>query len=186
MRLKQTKIPLVALKRPALFFPINASLYSGLLITSQNDIQNMCVFFTDALEHHLTVFFCNEFYKQVFHSVRKVFIFYDHLGVLCEPSQDKVSVNVLSKPKSGVSGVEIDYEHIRIADLEICLSSWKLFLKTFHCKRCKSRNNFNSKEKYRGIKLFPTLYEIYWINLLEEVEKEQARNRFFSNCQFVL
>ena len=97
--------------------------------------------------------------------------------------------------KLGVSGVEIDYEHIRFAGPPY----WKLLFQLYQT----FFNNFsicdslltgvilslfkgrgakvNNKNNYRGITLFPTLCKIYEMVLLNRLEKFAG---LFSNMQF--
>ena len=107
----------------------------------------------------------------------------DPSGVLSEPLEYKEIAHVCSTLKLGVSGVEIDYEHIRFAGPPF----WKLLFqlhKTFF-------NNFsvcdslltgvilplfkgegakaNNKDNYRAITLFPTLCKIYEMVLLNRI-----------------
>ena len=100
--------------------------------------------------------------------------------------------------KLGVSGVEIDYEHIRFAGPPF----WKLLFQLYQT----FFNNFsvydslltgvilplfrgkgakaNNKDNYRGITLFPTLCKIYEIVLLNRLEKFAEQQGLFSNMQF--
>ena len=100
--------------------------------------------------------------------------------------------------KLGVSGVEIDYEHIRFAGS----SFWKLLFQLYQT----FFNNFsvcnslltgvilplfkgkgaeaNNKDNYRGITLFSTLCKIYEMVLLNRLEKFAEQRGFFSNMQF--
>ena len=54
------------------------------------------------------------FFTKVTDSVREVFstFVYDPNGILCEPLEYEEVARVCSALKPGVSGVEIDYEHI--------------------------------------------------------------------------
>ena len=90
--------------------------------------------------------------------------------------------------KSGISGVTLDYEHIRFADpplwpllqelygqffLNFSVSkSLKtgLILPLFKGKGAKA----NNKDNYRGITLFTTLSKIYEMILLNRLEKFAA------------
>ena len=100
--------------------------------------------------------------------------------------------------KSGVSGVEIDYEHIRFAGLPF----WKLLFQLYQT----FFNNFsvydslltgvilplfngkgakaNNKDNYRGSTLFPALCQIYEMVLLNRLEKFAEQQGLFSNMQF--
>ena len=100
--------------------------------------------------------------------------------------------------KVGVSGVEIDYEHIRFAGLPF----WKLLFQLYQTffnnfSVCDSRltgiilplfkgkgAKANNKDNYRGITLFPTLRKIYEMVLLNRLEKFAEQHGLFSNMPF--
>ena len=122
----------------------------------------------------------------------------DSSGVLCEPLQYEEVAAICSKLKPGVSGVMIDYEHIRFAGPALWDTLFQLYdnyfetpsvsksLKTgiilplFKGKGAKA----NNKDNYRGITLFPTLCKIYEMILLNRLEKFAKQQGFFSNLQF--
>ena len=122
----------------------------------------------------------------------------DPSGVLSEPLEYKEIAHVCSTSKLGVSGVEIDYEHIRFAgrpfwkllfqlyqtffnNLSVCDSLLTgVILPLFKGKGAKA----NNKDNYRGITLFPTLCKIYEMVLLNRLEKFVEQQGLFSNMQF--
>ena len=115
----------------------------------------------------------------------------DPSGVLSEPLEYKEIAHVCSTFKLGVSGVEIDYEHIRFAGPPF----WKLLFQLYQT----FLNNFsvcdsllpgvilplfkgkgaedNNKDNYRGITLFPALCKIYEMVLLNQVGKILRNSR---------
>ena len=98
-------------------------------------------------------------------------------------------VEVCSKLKSGVSSIIIDYEHIRFVepsmqrllfilhenffDSHNVLISLKsgLILPLFKGKDAKASN-----KDYRGVTLFPTIYKIYEMVLLNRLETHALKN----------
>ena len=109
------------------------------------------------------------FFTKVTDSVREVFSTFvnDPNGILCEPLEYEEVTRVCSTLKLGVSGVEIDYEHIRYAgpplwkllfqlyqnyfdNFSICDSLLtSVILPLFKGKGAKA----NNKDNYRGITL---------------------------------
>ena len=69
------------------------------------------------------------FFTKVTDSVREVFSTFvnDPNGILCEPLEYEEVARVCSTLKLGVSGVEIDYEHIRYAGPPL----WKLLFQLY-------------------------------------------------------
>ena len=124
--------------------------------------------------------------------------FEDPSGVLNEPLAYEEVARVCSRLKPGVSGVLIDYEHIRFGGPSLWQHLFHLYqafflnhsvsadLKTgiilprFKGKGAKANNNDN----YRGITMFPTLTKIYDMILLDRLEKFAGENAYFSNLQF--
>ena len=120
--------------------------------------------------------FDKDFFIKVIDSVREsLFSFLtDPSGVLSEPLEYEEIAHVCSTLKLGVSGVEIDYEHIRFAGPPF----WKLLFQLYQS----FFNNFsvyeslltaNNKYNYRGITLSSLLSakftrwssSIVWTNL---------------------
>ena len=105
--------------------------------------------------------------------------------------------NVCSKLKSGVSGVLLDFEHIRFE----CPILWKLlhdlyqvfFDKSSVCKTLKTGlvlpllkgkgAKANNKDNYRGITLFPKLCKIYEMIILNRLEKFASQAGYLSEMQ---
>ena len=122
----------------------------------------------------------------------------DPSGVLNEPLVYEEVGRVCSRLKLGVSGVLIDYEHIRFGSPSLWQHLFQLYqafflnysvsadLKTgiilplFKGKGAKP----NNKDNYRGITMFPTLTKIYEMVLLDRLEKFAGENAYFSNLQF--
>ena len=117
------------------------------------------------------------------------------MGVLSEPLSYEEVAQVCSSLKLGISGVTLDYEHIRFAGPPLWHELYGQFslnftvpksLKTgliltlFKGKGAKA----NNKDNYRGITLFPTLCKIYEMILLKRLEKFAAQKGYFSELQF--
>ena len=116
---------------------------------------------------------------------------------LNESIQYREDFNICSKLKSGVSGVLIDYEHIRFVGLVL----WKLlhdlhqvfFDKNSVCKTLKmglvlplfegKRARANNKDNYRGITLFPTLCKIYEISIMPVLCEAEHKHKGFQADQ---
>ena len=107
----------------------------------------------------------------------------------------KLHVSVLTK--TGVTGLCIDYEHIRFAGLPL----WRLLFELYQnfyangsvCESLKTgvipplfkgKGAKANKDNYRVITLFPTLCKIYESALLNRLENHAKQNRLFSNLQF--
>ena len=120
------------------------------------------------------------------------------LGVLREPLDYDEVAYVCSKLKLAVTGRCIDYEHIRFAGPQL----WRLLFELYQnfsangsvCESLKTGvilplfkgkgAKANNKDNYRGITLFPSLYKIYEMVLLNRLENYAEQNRLFSNLQF--
>ena len=120
------------------------------------------------------------------------------MAVLSEPPSYEEVAKVCSSLKSGISGVTLDYEHIRFAGPPLCHLLHELYgqfflnftvpksLKTglilllFKGKGAKA----NNKDNYRGITLFPTLCKVYEMILLNRLEKFAAQKGYFAELQF--
>ena len=97
--------------------------------------------------------------------------------------------------KPGVSGVLIEYVHIRFGGLSLWQHLFHLcqafflnhsvsadlktgiILPLFKGKGAKASN----KDNYRGITMFPTLTKIYGMVLLDRLEEFACENAYFSN-----
>ena len=117
---------------------------------------------------------------------------------LCEPLVYEEVESACASLKAGISGVEIDYEHIRFAGPPL----WKLLFQLYQdffmnhsfCEFLLTgvilppfKGNgakANDKDNYRGITLFPTLCKIYEMVLLIMLEKHAVDEGLFSDMQF--
>ena len=124
----------------------------------------------------------------------------DPSGELCERLRYKEVESVCASLKAGISGVEIDYEHIRFAGSPL----WKLLFQLYqdffmNHSFCESLltgvilpifkgkgAKANNKDNYRGITLFPTLCKIYEMVLLNRLEKHAVDEDLLSDMQFGL
>ena len=180
---------------------MSAFLVNGKLITDKNKIREMWADHFEVLGTPSDcVAFNNVFFSRVSERVKSIYqtCIDDPSGVLCEPLQYEEVAAICSKLKPGVSGVMIDYEHIRFAGPSLWDTLFQLYgnyfetssvsksLKTgiilplFKGKGAKA----NNKDNYRGITLFPTLCKIYEMILLNRLEKFAKQQGFFSNLQF--
>ena len=144
--------------------------------------------------------FDNNFCADIANRVREVFdsCMNDPSGELCEPLRYEEVESVCASLKAGISGVEIDYEHIRFAGPPL----WKLLFQLYqdflmNHSFCESLltgvilplfkgkgAKANNKDNYRGITLFPTLCKIYEMVLLNRLEKHAVDEGLFSDMQF--
>ena len=136
----------------------------------------------------------NDFCTRIATSVKDILTscIEDPSGVLNEPLQYDEVECVCSQLKPRVTGVSIDYKHIRFAGSNLWVLLDQLFIKStddlkvgvilplFKGKGAKA----NNKDNYRGITLFPTLCKIYEMILLNRLEKYAAQIGFFSEMQF--
>ena len=103
---------------------------NGELLTDKNKIRDMWADHFEALGSPSEIeTFDKDFFNKVSDSVREsLFSFLtDPGGVLSKPSEYKEIAHVCSTLKLGVSGVEIDYEHIRFAGPPF----WKLLFQLY-------------------------------------------------------
>ena len=180
---------------------MSAFLVNGKLITDKNIIREMWADHFEALGTPSNcVAFNNVFFSRASERVKSIYhtCIDDPSGVLCESLQYKKVAAICSKLKPGISGVMIDYEHIRFAGPALWDTLFQLYdnyfetssasksLKTgiilplFKVEAAKA----NNKDNYRGITLFPTLCKIYEMILLNRLEKFAKQKGFFSNLQF--
>ena len=173
-------------------------LVNGDLLTDKKAIRAMWADHFEALGTPSEIAtFDKGFFTKVIDSVREVFV-NDPNGILCEPLEYEEVARVCSTLKLGVSGVEIDYEHIRYAGPPLWKLLFQLYqnyfdnfsvcdslltgviLPLFKGKGAKA----NNKDNYRGITLFPTLCKIFEIVLLKRLENFAEQMGLFSNMQF--
>ena len=118
--------------------------------------------------------------------------------MLNEPLVYEEVARVCSRLMPGVSGVLIDYEHIRFGVPSLWQLLFHLYqafflnhsvsadLKTgiilplFKGKGAKA----NNKDNCRGVTISPTLTKIYGMVQLDRLEKFACKNAYFSNLQF--
>ena len=114
-------------------------------------------------------------------------------GELCEPLRYEEVESVCASLKAGISGVEIDYEHIHFAGPPL----WKLLFQLYQdffmnhsfCESLltgvilplykRKGGKANNKDNYRGITLLSTLCKIYEMVLLNRLEKHAAEKGLF-------
>ena len=106
--------------------------------------------------------------------------------------------SVCSNLKPGVSGVSLDYEHIRFAGPTLWNHLFLLYRDFFQTHTVPENlktgvilplfkgkgNKANIKDNYRGITMFPTLCKIYEMILLSRSEVFSKQKRFFSEMKF--
>ena len=180
---------------------MSAFLVNGDLLTDKKVIRAMWADHFEALGTPSEIAtFDKGFFTKVTDSVREVLSTFvnDPNGILCEPLEYEEVAWVCSTLKLGVSGVEIDYEHIRYAEPPLWKLLFQLYqnyfdnfsvcdslltgviLPLFKGKGAKA----NNKDNYRGITLFPTLCKIFEMVLLKRLEKFAEQMGLFSNMQF--
>ena len=180
---------------------MSAFLVNGELITDKNKIRNMWADHFEALGTlSSNTNYDNNFFDKVTTSVKEIFesCIRDPFGVLSEPLTFEEVVQVCSNLKFGVSGVYVDYEHIRYGGPPLWQLMFELYreffeqsaasksLKTglilplFKGKVAKA----NNKDNYRGITLFPTLCKIYEMILLNRLGTYATEKGYFSELQF--
>ena len=180
---------------------MNAFLVNCNLLTDRNVIRDMWADHFEALgTPSENDYFDNVFLNRVVSGVREIFdcCTNNPFGVLCEPLDCDEVACVCSKLKLGVTGLCIDYEHIRFAGPPV----WRLWFEMYqnfyaNGSVCQSSKTWvilplfkgkgakaNNKDNYRGITLFPNLCEIYEMVLLNRHENYAKQNRLFSNLQF--
>ena len=109
---------------------MSAFLVNGDLLTDKKAIRAMWADHFEALGTPSEIAtFDKGFFTKVTDSVHEVFSTFvnDPNGILCEPLEYEEVAPVCSTLKLGVSGVEIDYEHIRYAGPPL----WKLLFQLY-------------------------------------------------------
>ena len=175
-------------------------LVNGELITDKNEICNMWADHFGALGILSSNTNYDNFFDKVTTSVKEIFesCIRDPFGVLSEPLTYEEVVKVCSNLKFGVSGVYVDYEHIRYGGPPLWQLMFELYreffeqssasksLKTglilplFKGKGAKA----NNKDNYCGIKLLPTLCKIYEMILLNRLNMYATEKGYFYELQF--
>ena len=182
---------------------MSAFLVNGDLLTDKKAIRAMWADHFEALDTPSEIAtFDKGFFTKVTDStsVREVFSTFvnDPNVILCEPMEYEEVARVCSTLKLGVSGVEIDDEHIRYAGPPLWKLLFQLYqnyfdnfsvcdslltgviLPLFKGKGAKA----NNKDNYRGITLFPTLCKVFEMVLLKRLENFAEQMGLFSNMQF--
>ena len=144
--------------------------------------------------------FDSNFLARVANTIQELFVSFtdDPSGTLSESLKYEEVEDVCSKLKMGISGVDVNYEHIRFAGPPLWKLLFKLYqnfftnssvpesvltgviLPLFKGKGAKA----NNKDNYRGITLFPTLCKIYEMVLLNRMESFAKDKGLFSDMQF--
>ena len=109
---------------------MSASLVGGKLITDKNSIRNMWADHFEFLEKPLSnANFDSNFLARVANTVQELFVSFtdDPSGTLIESLTYEEVEDVCSKLKMGISGVDVDCEHIRFAGPPL----WKLLFKLY-------------------------------------------------------
>ena len=175
---------------------MSAFLVNGELITDKNEIRNMWADHFEALG----TLSSNTNYDKVTTSVKEIFesCIRDPFGVLSEPLTYEEVVKVCSNLKFGVSGVYVDYEHIRYGGPPLWQLMFELYREFFEqssaSKSLKTGwilslfkgkgTKANNKGNYRGITLFPMPCKIYEMILLNRLDTYATEKGYFSELQF--
>ena len=180
---------------------MSAFVVEGKRLTDENDIRNMWADHFETLgTPPANTSFDDEFANQISNQVRDIFslCLEDPSGALNELLMYEEVVGVCSRLKLGVSGVSIDYEHIRYADPLL----WKFLSQLYQqyfvdfsvSKSMKTGiilplfkgkgTSVNNKDNYREITLFLTLCKVYEMILLNRLEKFANEKGYFSELQF--
>ena len=180
---------------------MGAFLINGSLVTDKTAIRNIWADHFEALgTPSANLNFDNDFAVRVSTHVKEILehCLHNSMGILNEPLSSKEVANVCSKLKPGVSGVLLDYEHIRYAGpplLELLFELYQSFIQTFSALKSLKTGiilpsfkgkgiKANDKNNYRDITLFPTLCKIYEMILLNRLEKFAVDKGYFSQLQF--
>ena len=180
---------------------ISAFLVNGSLITKENDIRDMWADHFEALgTSTINLNFDNEFANLISTHVQTVFqtCTGDSTGALSGPLTYEEVASICSNLKPGVSGVLLDYEHIRYAGPSLWRLLFHIYQQFFEifvvCKSLKMRIMWplfkgkdakaNNKDNYRGITMFPTMCKTYEMILLISLKKFAIDNEYFCELQF--
>ena len=180
---------------------MGAFLVNDNLLTDKNLIREMWVDHFEALgTPSENAYSDNGFLDTVARDVQEIFISCtkDCTGALSQPSENEEVAHICTNLKAGVSGVSIDYEHIRFAGPPLWKHLFQLYKKFFeNCSVCESLKTgvilplfkgkgakANNKDNYRGIPLFPTLCKIYEMVLINRLENYLSQKGLFSDMQF--
>ena len=180
---------------------MSAFLVNGSLVTDKTAIRNMWADHFEALDTpSANLNFDNDFAVRVSTRAKEILVHCLHnpMGILNEPLSYKEVAKVCSKLKPGVSGVLLDYKHIRYAGpplWELLFELYQSFFQTFSAPKSLKTEiilplfkgkgiKANDKNNYRDITLFPTLCKIYEMILLNRLEKFAVDKGYFSQLQF--
>ena len=134
--------------------------------------------------------FDSDFLTSVADTVQELLISFsnDPNGPLCETLRYEEIAFVCSRLKSGISGVQIDYERISICWTTPVKLLFQLFQNFFTnvsaCDSLKTSAKANNKDNYRGVTLFTTLCKSYDMGLLNRLESYDDQKGLFSDMQF--
>ena len=168
---------------------------------NENDIHDMWADHFEALgTPTVNLNFDNEFADLISTHVQTTFknCTSDSTVALSGPLTYEEVATICSNLKPGVSGVLLDYKHIRYIGPSLWRLLYHMYQQFFEssvvCKSLKIGIIFllfkgkgtkaNNKDNYRGITLFPTLCKIYEMILLNRLEKFAIDNEYFSELQF--
>ena len=175
---------------------------SGNLLTDRNVIRDMWADHFEALGTPTeNEYFENAFLSRVVSGVREIFdsCTNNPFGVLCERLDYDEVACVCSRLKLGVTGLCIDYEHIRFAGPPVWRLSFEM-CQNFYANGsvCESLKTgvilpllkgkgarANNKDNYRGITLFPTLCKSYEMVFSTDLKTMLNKTDCFQICSLV-
>ena len=180
---------------------MSAFLVKDKLITDKNVIREMWANHFETLRTPSNrENFDSNFLARVTASVEDIFKICseDPAGALCTPLEYEEVARVCSILKPGVSGISLDYEHIRFAGPTLWNHLFLLYQDFFQTHAVPENlkpgviqplfkgngAKANNKDNNRGITMFPTLCKIYEIILLNRLEVFAKQKGFFSEMQF--
>ena len=193
------------LKRQRSSSQTSSFLVDGKFITDRKQIREMWAgHFEELGTPSENIQFDSDFLTRVTANVQEIFTSCtdDPLGVLSGPLQYEEVARVCSQLKPGVSGVLIDYEHVKFAGPDLWILLQDVYQDVYQeffesCMIPKSLKSgiilplfkgkgaqANNQDTYTGITLFPTLCKIYEMILLNRLGNFAAHKGFFSEMQF--
>ena len=150
----------------------------------------------------LSPHFDNGFLDSVARGVQEIFISCtnDCTGALSQPLEYEEVAHICTNLKAGVSGMSIDYEHIRFAGPPLWKHLFQLYQKFFqNCSVCEylktgvilplfkgNGAKANNKDNYSGITLFHTLCKIHEMCSLIDLKTMYHKKGYFLICSLIL